>query len=87
MRAGSRWSLVAAQPDYNLSTTRDGQCHGVEHQVDLGVSLFTAYRYTQDRVFRALQEAGFDDWTLAQCRVVQRIWPDGSRLTGLVARR
>ncbi|MDX6418759.1 MAG: hypothetical protein QOG28_3379, partial [Trebonia sp.] len=40
-----------------------------EQRVDLGVSLFIPYRYTEDRVFRALQDAGFDDWTLAQCRL------------------
>jgi DNA-binding MarR family transcriptional regulator len=34
-------------------------------------------------MFRALREAGFDDWTLAQCRVFQRVAPDGSRLTDL----
>ncbi|MFJ8028318.1 MarR family winged helix-turn-helix transcriptional regulator [Streptomyces sp. NPDC096311] len=52
-------------------------------QVDLGVSLFISYRYTEDRLFRALQDAGFDDWTLAQCRVFQRIAPNGSRLKDL----
>ncbi len=50
---------------------------------DLGMSLFIPYRYTEDRMFRAVQEAGFDDWTLTQCRVLQRISPDGSRLTDL----
>jgi hypothetical protein len=35
--------------------------------------LFIPYRYTEDRVFRALQDAGFDDWTLAQCRLFQRV--------------
>lgn len=54
-----------------------------EQQVDLGVSLFISYRYIEDRIFRALQDAGFDDWTLAQCRVFQRIAPAGSRLTDL----
>jgi DNA-binding MarR family transcriptional regulator len=54
-----------------------------EQRVDLGVSLFIPYRYAEDRVFRALQDAGFDDWTLAQCRVFQRVAPDGSRLTDL----
>src|SRR6202035_776684 len=54
-----------------------------EQRVDLGVSLFIPYRYTEDRMFRAVQDAGFDDWTLAQCRVFQRIAPDGSRLTDL----
>lgn len=54
-----------------------------EQRVDLGVSLYIPYRYTEDRIFRALQEAGFNDWTLAQCRVFQRVAPDGSRLTDL----
>jgi DNA-binding MarR family transcriptional regulator len=54
-----------------------------ERRVDLGVSLFIPYRYTEDRIFRALQDAGFDDWTLAQCRVFQRIAPNGSRLKDL----
>jgi DNA-binding MarR family transcriptional regulator len=51
--------------------------------VDVGVALFIPYRYMEDRIFRALQDAGFDDWTLAQTRVFQRIAPDGSRLTDL----
>jgi DNA-binding MarR family transcriptional regulator len=54
-----------------------------EQQVDLGVLLFIPYRYTEDRIFRALQDAGFDDWTLAQCRVFQRVASAGSRLTDL----
>ena len=51
--------------------------------VDLGVALFIPYRHMEDRIFRAIQDAGFDDWTLAQVRVFQRIAPDGSRLTDL----
>ena len=54
-----------------------------EQRVDLGVALFIPYRYAEDRIFRAIQDAGFDDWTLAQVRVFQRIAPDGSRLTEL----
>jgi DNA-binding MarR family transcriptional regulator len=63
----------------------DGAEYGMNdaQQVDLGVALFIPYRYMEDRIFRALQEAGFDDWTLAQCRVFQRIAPDGLRLTDL----
>ena len=62
----------------------DGVENGMsDAQVDLGVALFIPYRYMEDRIFRALQDAGFDDWTLAQCRVFQRIAPDGSRLTDL----
>ena len=51
--------------------------------IDLGVALFIPYRYMEDRIFRAIQDAGFDDWTLAQARVFQRIAADGSRLTDL----
>jgi DNA-binding MarR family transcriptional regulator len=54
-----------------------------EQRVNLGVALFIPYRYTEDRMFRALQDAGFDDWTLAQCRVFQRVAAEGSRLTDL----
>lgn len=54
-----------------------------DEQVNLGVSLFIPYRYTEDRMFRALQDAGFNDWTLAQCRVFQRVAQEGSRLTDL----
>ncbi|TKA11241.1 MarR family winged helix-turn-helix transcriptional regulator [Actinacidiphila oryziradicis] len=54
-----------------------------EQRVNLGVLLFIPYWYTEDRMFRALREAGFDDWTLTQCRVFQRVAPDGSRLTDL----
>jgi len=54
-----------------------------EQPVDLGVALFIPYRYMEERIFRALQDAGFDDWTLAQVRVFQRLAPDGSRLTDL----
>ncbi len=51
--------------------------------VDLGVGLFIPYRYMEDRIFQAIRDAGFDDWTLAQVRVFQRIGVDGSRLTEL----
>jgi DNA-binding MarR family transcriptional regulator len=54
-----------------------------EQPVDLGVALFIPYRHMEDRIFRALEDAGFNDWTLAQARVFQRIAPDGSRLTDL----
>jgi DNA-binding MarR family transcriptional regulator len=64
---------------------RDGAEGGMddEQRIDLGVSLFIPYRYSEDRIFQALLDAGFDDWTLAQCRVFQRVAPDGSRLTDL----
>ena len=63
----------------------DGAENGMddEQPVDLGVALFIPYRYMEDRIFRAVQDAGFDDWTLAQVRVFQRLAPGGSRLTDL----
>ena len=63
----------------------DGAENGMDdaQRVDLGVALFIPYRYMEDRIFRAIQQAGFDDWTLAQVRVFQRIAADGSRLTDL----
>jgi DNA-binding MarR family transcriptional regulator len=54
-----------------------------EQRVNLGVLLFIPYWYAEGRMFRVLQGAGFDDWTLAQCRVFQRLAPVGSRLTNL----
>ncbi|MFC1407635.1 MULTISPECIES: MarR family winged helix-turn-helix transcriptional regulator [Streptacidiphilus] len=68
-----------------MGQASDGAEGGMDdgQRVDLGVSLFIPYRYTEDRLFRALQDAGFDDWTLAQCRVFQRVAPDGSRLKDL----
>jgi DNA-binding MarR family transcriptional regulator len=50
---------------------------------NLGVLLFIPYRAMENAVLAALAAAGFDDITLAQARVFQRIDPDGSRLTDL----
>lgn len=68
-----------------MERVNDGGENGMAgtEQVDLGVAMFIPYRYMEDRIFRAIQQAGFDDWTLAQARVFQRISPDGSRLTDL----
>jgi DNA-binding MarR family transcriptional regulator len=48
-----------------------------------GLLLFLPYRHLENRVFAALAAAGFDDITLAQGRIFQRIGPDGTRLTDL----
>lgn len=45
--------------------------------------MFTAHRAAESQVFRALHGAGFGDLTLAQCRLAQRLSPDGIRLTEL----
>jgi DNA-binding MarR family transcriptional regulator len=54
-----------------------------EDELNVGLLLFIPYRALEARVFRALAEAGFDDFTPAQARVMQRIRPEGSRLTEL----
>jgi DNA-binding MarR family transcriptional regulator len=54
-----------------------------ETAVNLGVLLFIPYRHMENRILQAIKDAGFDDVTLAQARVFQRIAPGGSRLTDL----
>lgn len=44
---------------------------------------FIAHRAAEQRIFQALKAAGFDDLTLAQCRIGQRLSPEGSRVTDL----
>jgi DNA-binding MarR family transcriptional regulator len=51
--------------------------------LNLGLLLYIPYRAMEARVFEALAEAGFDDFTPAQARVFQRLAPGGSRLTEL----
>ena len=51
--------------------------------VNLGVLLFIPYRHMENRILQAVKDAGYDDVTLAQARVFQRIAPEGSRLTDL----
>jgi DNA-binding MarR family transcriptional regulator len=52
-------------------------------ELNVGLLLFIPYRAMENRVFAALAAAGFDDFTPAQARVMQRIGPDGTRLTEL----
>ncbi|GIJ46054.1 hypothetical protein Val02_29400 [Virgisporangium aliadipatigenens] len=54
-----------------------------DEPLNLGLLLFIPYRAMETRVFAALAEAGFDDFTPAQARVFQRISPGGNRLTDL----
>lgn len=54
-----------------------------DSQLNLGVLLFIPYRAMEKRVVDALAAAGFDDITPAQMKIVQRIGPDGTRLTQL----
>lgn len=50
--------------------------------MDVATLMFIAYRAMDDRVIRAMREAGFDV-TAAQARIAQRIAEEGSRLTDL----
>jgi len=54
-----------------------------EAGLNLGLLLFVSYRAMETAVLQALADAGFDDITLAQARVFQRIEKGGSRLTDL----
>jgi DNA-binding MarR family transcriptional regulator len=54
-------------------------------ELNIGLLLFIPYRALETRVFRALAAAGFDDVTIAQARIFQRIGPNGTRLTELAA--
>ena len=51
--------------------------------INFGVLLFIPYRHMETRILQAIKDAGYDDVTLAQARVFQRIAPGGSRLTDL----
>jgi DNA-binding MarR family transcriptional regulator len=55
----------------------------LEPDVSLGILMFVAYRAMESRALAALAEAGFDDVTLAQARVFERVGPHGTRLTEL----
>jgi DNA-binding MarR family transcriptional regulator len=54
-------------------------------ELNLGLLMFIPYRAMENAVLDALAEAGFDDITVAQARVFQRIAAGGSRLTELAA--
>jgi DNA-binding MarR family transcriptional regulator len=68
---------------YLVRFSDECQCEGAVSEPNLGVLLFIPYRAMESRVLDALGAAGFDDITLAQSRVFQRIGPSGTRLTEL----
>ncbi len=51
--------------------------------LSLGVLCFLPFRAMETRVYETLLDKGFDDITLAQARVAQRISADGTRITEL----
>ncbi|WP_306371330.1 MarR family winged helix-turn-helix transcriptional regulator [Nocardiopsis sp. CC223A] len=54
-----------------------------EPGINTGVLLFIPYREMERRVFAELASRGYDDITLSQGRVFQRVAEGGSRLTDL----
>ena len=48
--------------------------------------MFIASRAAADRIFRAVHDAGFDDMTIAQSRLMMGIDPEGTRLSVLAER-
>ncbi len=44
---------------------------------------YIAHRAAETQVMDALRASGFDDLTVAQCRIVQRLSPGGTRVTEL----
>jgi DNA-binding MarR family transcriptional regulator len=52
-------------------------------ELNTGLLLYIPYRSLENRVFDALAKAGYDDITVAQMKIMQRIGPDGTRLTDL----
>lgn len=50
---------------------------------NIGLLMYIPYRHFENRVFAALAEAGFDDVTVAQMKILQRIGHSGTRLTDL----
>lgn len=53
--------------------------------MNVGLLLFIPYRELEERVFRAVMDAGYDDISLPQARLFQRIAADGSRIGELAA--
>ncbi|GAA3438695.1 MarR family winged helix-turn-helix transcriptional regulator [Kutzneria kofuensis] len=51
--------------------------------LNTGLLLYIPYRWLENRVIEALDRAGYGDITAAQMKIVQRIGPDGTRLTEL----
>lgn len=54
-----------------------------DSELNTGLLLYIPYRWLENRVIDALATAGYDDITVAQMKIMQRIGPDGTRLTEL----
>jgi DNA-binding MarR family transcriptional regulator len=58
----------------------------MERELPTSLLMFIASRAAADRIFRALQDAGFDDLTVAQSRLAMGLDTGGTRLTVLADR-
>ncbi len=54
-----------------------------DDELNLGLLMFVSFRAMESRILATLAAAGFDDITLAQARVFERVGPRGTRLTDL----
>lgn len=52
-------------------------------ELNTGLLLYIPYRWLENRVIAALAEAGYGDITSAQMKILQRVGPNGTRLTDL----
>lgn len=55
----------------------------MSEEPNVGLLMFIAYRSLENRVIEAVRAAGFAEVTNAQFKIMQRIGPDGTRLTEL----
>src|SRR3954470_19483192 len=58
----------------------------MSRELPTSLLMFIAARAAADRIFRAVHDAGFDDVTIAQSRLMMGIDTDGTRLSVLAGR-
>src|SRR3954470_21847774 len=58
----------------------------MSRELPTSLLMFIAARAAADRIFRAVHDAGFDDVTIAQSRLMMGIDPEGTRLSVLAER-
>jgi DNA-binding MarR family transcriptional regulator len=58
----------------------------MSRELPTSLLMFIAARTAGDRIFRAVQDAGFDDVTIAQSRLMMGIDTEGTRLSALAER-
>ena len=58
----------------------------MERELPASLLMFIAARAAADRIFRAVHDAGFDDVTIAQSRLMMGVDPEGTRVSELAER-